>query len=204
MLAYWPVANRHGTHAIGIQAKTMGGFEHIGGHFGHATEFARQGPFCPRTVAQDAAEHFGTGGNAGDFFDLGHAINRKQFDAHFKSTRDIAFFLDGIAVGDAVGSGTGGQHHFHFLNGSRVEARAHPRQQTQDLGSRIRLHRIKHAGIGQSAGKALIVFLDHFQINDNTGAVFTTVAQKFMDTCCHGTNSPNTQDASSVLIQSPG
>ena len=50
----------------------------------------------------DAADHPAAGGGARDLFDLGFAIHGEQCHAEQKRFGDLALFLDGVAVGDAV------------------------------------------------------------------------------------------------------
>ncbi len=71
--------------------------EHLRRHLRHTAEFARQRPFGAVAVAQDAAEHFGAGGGAGDLLDLRLAVHREQADAALEGALDVRLFLDGVA-----------------------------------------------------------------------------------------------------------
>src|SRR6516165_2945360 len=65
-------------------------------------------------VGEDATKHAGVGRRAGDLFHFGLAVHRKETDAERKSARDVAFLLDGVAVGDAVGCGASREHQFNL------------------------------------------------------------------------------------------
>ncbi len=77
-------------------------FEHAGRHGRHAAELPRQRPFGAAVVAQEPAEDFRAGRDAGDLFDLGFAVHGKEADPQREGPRDVLLFLDRIAVADAI------------------------------------------------------------------------------------------------------
>src|ERR1700679_3207399 len=89
--------------AIGLQAKTLGEGEHLDRPLPTAAELARQRPFGTGAVVEDAAEHLGAGGGAGDLLDLRGAVDRKQANAEREGARDVTLLLDGVAVGAPSG-----------------------------------------------------------------------------------------------------
>ena len=146
--------------AVGLQPLAVGVLQHVRGHLGHAAELAGQRPVGPGPVAQDAAEHPHLAGRhaqrvggPGDLLDLGLAIDREQADAELQRAADAALLLDGVAVGDPVGGGAGGQHHLHLGHRRGVEAGAHLGEQAQHLGGRVRLHGVEHAGVRQGRAR---------------------------------------------------
>ena len=97
--------------AIGLQTQTLGKLKHLDRHLGIAAELARQRPFGSGAIIQDAAEHFGAGGGAGDLLDLGRAIDCEQPNALRKRARDIALLFDGVAIGNPLRRRTGRPRH---------------------------------------------------------------------------------------------
>ncbi len=124
--------------------------QHVERHLRLAAELARQRPFGACAVAQDAAEHLGAGGGAGDLLDLGRAVDREQADAEREGACDVALLLDGVAIRDAVGCRAGGQRHLDLGDGGGVEAGAQTRQQRQHFRRGICLHGVEHARVGQA------------------------------------------------------
>ena len=110
--------------AMRLESELEGVLQHVHGHGRLAAEFARQRPFGADAVGQDAAEYFRAGRRAGDLFDLGLAVDRVKADAEREGARDIPLLLDRVAVGDAVGGGTGGERHLDFGDRGGVEAGA--------------------------------------------------------------------------------
>src|SRR6188472_3420128 len=111
--------------AVGLQAEALGEVEHVDRHFRIAAELARQRPFGAGAVIENAAEHLGAGGGAGDLLDLGGAVDREQANAEREGARDIALLLDRIAIGDALRGRTGIERHLDLGDRGAVEARAH-------------------------------------------------------------------------------
>jgi len=93
------------------QAKLLGAVENIDRHLRIAAELARQRPFGPDAVAQNAAEYLRPRRRAGDLLDLRLAVDRKQRHPERMRARDIALLLDGVAKRDALGRGASRKHH---------------------------------------------------------------------------------------------
>ncbi len=143
-------------HAIGGQALAVSMLQHVGRHFRHAAELARERPVGPGAVAEDAAEHLHRAdlqarrrGGPGDLLHLGLAIHREQADAVGQGAADATLLLDGVAEGDSLRRGAGGEHHLDLGDRGRVEAGAHLGEQTQHFRGRVRLHGVEHTGIRQ-------------------------------------------------------
>ena len=111
-------------HPMRLQPGFKGVLEHVHGHGRLAAELARQRPFRPDAVGEDAAEHLGAGRRAGDLLHLGLAVDRVEADAEREGARDVALLLDRVAVGNAVGRGAGGEHHLDLGDRGGVEAGA--------------------------------------------------------------------------------
>jgi len=79
------------------------------------------GPFGAVIGAEDAAEDLRAGGGAGDLLDLLARVDGKEADAARVGCGDVALFLDGVAVGDAVGAGAGGKRHVDLGDAGAVE-----------------------------------------------------------------------------------
>src|SRR5262249_12591622 len=88
--------------------------QHINGHCRLTPELARQRPFRPDTVGKDAAEDAAPRRCTGDLLNLGLAIDRVEANAERVGAGDITLFFDRVAVADAVGRGTGGEHHLNL------------------------------------------------------------------------------------------
>jgi hypothetical protein len=149
-------------------------------------------------VAQDAAEHLRFRRRAGDLFDFGLAVDRKQANAEFKGARDIALLLDGVAIGDAVGRAAGRDHHLDLGDRSGVEAGAHRGEQGQHLRRRVCLHRVEHAAVRQRLGKGLVIVAHDIEVHDEDGAVLLAVAQELADAIGHLTLQNGSGDGSAV------
>ena len=155
--------------AVSLKAQSVRVLEHVDRHGRLAAELARQRPFRPDAVEEDAAEHPAARRGAGDLLDLGLAIDREQAHAERVGARDVALLLDGVAVGDAVGGGAGREHHLDLGDRGGVEAGAEAGKQRQHLRRRVRLHGVEHARVGQRLGEAAIVFAHDVEIDDEAG-----------------------------------
>ena len=159
----------------GFEAEPVGMLEHVDRHRGVAAELARQRPFGAGAVEQDAAEDLRAGGGAGDLLDLGLAVDREQANAEREGAGDVALLLDGVAIGDAVGRGAGGEHHLDLGDRGGVEARAEPGEQRQHLRRRVRLDGVEDAGVRQRVGEGLVVVAHDLEVDDEAGPVFGAV-----------------------------
>ena len=157
-------------HAMRLQPELEGVLQHVHGHGRLAAELARQRPFRPDAVGQDAAEHPGAGRRAGDLLDLGLAVDRVEADAEREGARDVALLLDRVAVGDAVGRGAGREHHLDLGDRGGVEAGAELGQQRQHLRRRVGLHGVEHAGVGQRLGEGIVVVAHDVEVDDEARA----------------------------------
>ncbi len=173
-----------------LEAELMGVLQHVGGHRGLAAEFARQRPFRACAIGQDAAEDARTGGDAGNLLDLGLAIHGVEPDAEGMGARDVALLLDGVAIGDAVGGGAGGEHHLDLGDRGGIEAGAEPGQKRQHLRRRVCLHRVEHARVGQSLRKGRVIVPHHVEVDHEASLgvepAFAAVAQELTDARGHG------------------
>src|SRR5471032_1072638 len=107
--------------AVSDEALFVGALQNIRGEFRLAAELARQRPFGAGAVAMNAADHADAWGGTGDLVDLRLAVDREQRDAELEGGGDLALFLDGVAVGNAVRSAAGGQHRLRLLHRGNVE-----------------------------------------------------------------------------------
>jgi len=135
------------------QACGLRRFQHFDRHRRLAAELARQRPLRAGAVGEDAAEHADARRRTRDLLDLGLAIDREQADAEFIGAGDVALLLDGVAIGDAVGRGAGGQHQLDLGDRGGIEAGAQPGQERQHLRRRIGLHGVEHPRVGQRLGE---------------------------------------------------
>ena len=165
-------------------------FENIRCHFRNAAKFARERPFSACTIAEDAAEHARLRGHAGNLFNFGFAVDSKEANAEHERSFDIALFLDRIAEGDAISRCASSKRHFDFGDRGRIEAGAERGEQTKNCRIGIGLYGIEHARIRQRPRKRIVIVADDIKINNNARTVLTSGAQKFTNTCGHGTNSP--------------
>ena len=172
--------------AVGDETQAMGVFEHAARHVGRAAELAGQGPFGTRAVAQDAAEHLGAGSCTGDLLDLGLAVDGEERHAVGVGARDVALLLDGVAEGDAIRRRARCQHLLDLDHRGNVEAGAEPRQQIEDLGSRVGLHGIEHPRVGERLGEGGVVVAHDVEVEHHAGAVFGAAAKEVDDTVGHG------------------
>ena len=135
----------------------------------------------------DAADHPAAGRGARDLLHLGLAIDGEQGHAEPEGGGDLALFLDGVAVGDAVGRGAGGEHVVRLGDRGDVEAAAEAGQQLENFRRRIGLHGVVHLGVRQHLGEVQVVLADDVEIDDEAGSVIGTLLQKFADACGHAT-----------------
>jgi hypothetical protein len=135
---------------------------------------------------QEAAEHPRTRSRAGDLLDLGLAVDREQANPQREGAGDVALLLDGVAIGDAVGRGAGGQHHLDLGHRRGVEARAEPGEQQQHLRRRVRLDGVEHPRVRQRIGERLVIVAHDFEIDDEARPVFGTITQELVDALRHG------------------
>ena len=147
----------------------MGELQDVGGVVRLAAELARQRPFGAGAVAMDAADHARAGRGARDLLDLGLAVDREQRDAELEGGGDLALLLDGVAVGDAVRRGAGGQHRLGLAHRGDVEARAELGQELEDLRRRIGLHGVEHLAVGQRLGERQVVLAHDVEVDHEAG-----------------------------------
>src|SRR6202050_3270228 len=151
----------------------------------------------------DSANHPDAGGSACDLFDLGLAIDGKQRNAELGRGGDLALLLDGVAVGDAVRRGAGGEHRFGFADRGDVEAAAEPGKNLQDLRGRVRLDGVEHFAVRQRLSEALIVLADDVEVEHEAGAVLDAMLEKFADACRHCDATPPSGRRRSRLVEPP-
>ena len=152
--------------------------QHVHRHLRRAAELARERPLRALAGAEDAAEHahlverdLRRLGGAGDLLDLGLAIDREQAHAETQRAADAALLLDGVAEGDAVGGGAGGERHLGLGHRRGVEAGAEIGEQPQHLGRGVRLHGVEHARVGERPCEADVVLAHDVEVEDHDGAV---------------------------------
>src|SRR6202034_2994063 len=138
-----------------------------------------------RAIAVNAADHAATGGGACNLFDLGLAIDSKHRDAALVGVTDLALFLDGVAVGDTVGGSAGSQHLMGLVERGHIEAATEFDQKLQNFGRRVRLDGVVDPGVRQCLGEAKIILADDIKIDNEAGAVFSTLLEEFADACGH-------------------
>ena len=180
--------------AVGDEAKLMGVLQHVRGHGGLAAELARQRPFRPDAVGEDAAEHLRAGRHAGDLLDLGLAVDGVEPHAEGVGPGDVALLLDGVAVADAVSRGARRQHHLDLGDRGGVEAGAELGQHSQHLRGGVRLDGVEHPGIRQGLGEVLVVGPHDVEIDDEDRsfvlAALAALLQEFADARSHCVLSP--------------
>ena len=165
--------------AVGVEAEPMGVLEHVDRHRGLAAELARQRPFGAVAVEQDAAEDARAGRGAGDLLDLLHAVDGEQAHAALIGARDVALLLDGVAEGDAVRLGAGGEHHLDLGDRGGVEARARARPGAKAPPAPGSPSPRRRRGVRQRLGEGQIVFAHDVEVDDEAGP--------FVDPRCAGT-----------------
>ena len=155
--------------------------EDFGRHFGFAAEFAAQRPFGTGTIAQDAAEHARSRGRACNLFGFFEGIDGEQAHTQRKRGFDVALFLDGGAVGDAVCRCAGGQRHADFLHGCAVKRRPHRCQQAKHLRLRVGLDGIIDPGVRHGLTIGIEIVAHDIEIDDEARAFRASVGQKITD-----------------------
>ena len=121
---------------------------------------------------------FAPGRNAGDLLDFGLAVDREQAHAKLKGARNITLLLDGVAIGDAVRSRAGREHHLDLGDRGGVEAGAERGEQREHLRRGIRLHRVEHAGVRQSLGEGTVIVAHDIEIDHQHGPSSERVRRK--------------------------
>ena len=165
-------------NAIGLEAQRMGMQQHFGRHFRVAAELAAQRPFGPGAIGEDAAEYPRCRCGAPNFFDFFNAIDREHRNAKLMRPGDVALFLDGIAKGNPLRRGAGGQRHLDFGNACRIEAGAKARQKLQHFRGRVCLYRIKNTRVRHGPRKGFVIVSDDLKIDDEARAFWSSVAEE--------------------------
>ncbi len=99
--------------------------------------------------------------------------------------RDVALFLDGVAVGDAARACAGREHHLDLGNGGGVEGGAERGEEGQDFRRRIGLHRIEDAAVRHDAGEGFVVAADDVEVDHEAGALGSSLVQERADAVGH-------------------
>ena len=159
--------------------------ENVGGIDRLAAELAGQRPFGAGAVANDPANHAAAGRRASDLLHLGLAVDRKERDAKREGSRDLHLFLDGVAVGNALGRRAGGERSMRFGKRRHIEATAELSQQFQDFRRRIGFDSVEDFGVRQRLGEVQIIFADDIEIDHEAGSVIGALFEEFADTCGH-------------------
>ena len=133
----------------------------------------------------DAADHPRAGGGARDLLGLGLAVDREQGDAEPVGSGDLALLLDGVAIGDAVRRGAGGEHRLGLAHRGDVEAGAELGQELEDLRRRIGLHGVEDLAVGQRLGEGSVVLADDVEVDHEAGPFIVAVLEEFADACGH-------------------
>ena len=165
-------------NTIGHKVKCMGVEQHICRHGWVAAKLARQRPFSPGTVSEDAAEHTGTRRGACDLFNFLNTIHGEHGDAVVVGTRNIALLLDGVAKRNPVGGSTGIQSHLDFGNARRIKTRTEISQKLQNFRRWVGLYGIKNTRVRHGARKSFIIVSNNFEINDEARAFWSSVTEE--------------------------
>jgi hypothetical protein len=164
-------------HAVRDQAQLVCVDEHIDRHLRNAAELARQRPFGAFAVGQHPAEHARARCGTRDLLDFLVAVDGKQRHAERVGAGNVAFFLDGVAIGCTIGSRARLHSHLDFGDGRAIEVGAQAWQQPQDLRRGIGLHRIEDRAVGQRLAERLEIVPDHVEVNDQARAIGTAGAR---------------------------
>ena len=146
-----------------------------------AAELAAQRPFGSSAIGEDAAEYPGAGCCARNFFNFFDAIHREHRNAKLMRPGNVALFLDGVAIGDPLRRGPGGQRHLDFGNACRIKAGAEARQKLQHFRGRVCLHRIKNARVRHGPRKGLVIVGNDLKVDDEAWAFWSSVAEEVDD-----------------------
>ena len=167
------------------QPKRGGMRQDVDGFAHDAAELAGERPFRAGAVGQDAAEDLGARRGARDLLHFLHAVDREEADAERIGARDVALFLDGVAVGDALRCCAGREHHLDLGDGGGVEGGAEGGEEAQDLRRRIGLHRVEDAAVGHEAGESFVVLADDIEVDHEAGAIGSSLVQERADAVGH-------------------
>jgi hypothetical protein len=170
-------------HAVRNQAQLVCVDEHIDRHLRNAAELARKRPFGAFAVGQHPAEHAGPGCGTGDLLDFLVAVDGKQRHAERVGTGNVAFFLDGVAIGYTIGSRSRLHRHLDFGDGRAIEVGTHIGEQPQDFRRRIGLHRIEDRAVGQRLAERLEIVADHVEVNDQARTIGAAGANEIENAC---------------------
>src|SRR6267378_65753 len=161
-------------------------FKHIDRHREVAAELARQRPFGPGTVEQEAAEHARTRRGTRNLLNLGLAVDREQPDPEREGARDVTLLLYGVAIGNAVGRRARGKHHLDLRDRGGIETGTEAGEQRQHLRRRVRLDGVEHPRVRQCAGERPVIVAYDLKIDHEARSVVLAAAQKLMDALRHG------------------
>ena len=96
--------------------------EDLDGEIRGAAEFPRQRPFGRSGIVEDSAEDLGLGGGADNLVDLFMAVHGEEAHAELIGMGDVAFLLDGVAIGNPIRGRASGEYGFDFRRRGAVEA----------------------------------------------------------------------------------
>jgi hypothetical protein len=170
-------------HAVRDEAQLVCIDQHIDGHLRNAAELARQRPFGAFAVGQHPAEHASPRCGTGDLLDFLMAVDGKQRHAERMGAGDVAFFLDGVAIGNTGGSRAGLQRHLDFGDRGAIEVGAEIGEQTQDLRRRIGLHRIEDRAVGQRLAERGKLSRTTSRSTTRQGTIGTAGAKEIENAC---------------------
>jgi hypothetical protein len=103
------------------------------------------------------------------------SCSRPQSASHLEGANDVALLLDGVAEGDAVGRGAGGEHHLDLGDRGGVEAGAEPGEQLEHFRRRVGFHGVENARVRQRLGEGLIVVAHDVKVDDEARPVVAAV-----------------------------
>ena len=170
---------------VSVEAEPLRPEQQPDRHFRLASELARQRPFGAVALDQETAIDPGAGRGVGDLFEFRVAVEGEHAHAQGIGARDIRFFLDGIAEGDAGRRDAVTKAEIDFGQAGHVEVGAKQGQSSHDLVGRVRLDGIEDIGQRERPGQRHVVMLDDIDIDHQAGVGQVVGRQVVGDTRRH-------------------
>ena len=148
-------------HAVRHQAQIPGQDQQVHGHIGLAAELAGQRPVGGQgTFCQNTHIHLGTGCRLGNVAQVCLGVGGIQTHTLLVEGANVLRLLDGVAIADAVAGNTQTHDLVQLIYRRDIEIGTLVPQHGQNLRSRVGLHRIVDACVGETVDQLIVLAFD--------------------------------------------
>src|SRR6516165_730820 len=181
--------------AIGVEAEIASSAQQLDGHFGGATEFARQRPLGAFTGDQNAAEYARARRRSRQLVKFGRTVESEQPEPHLMGEGDVFFLFYCIAKGQPVGGDTVVEAELYLATARHIEIGALALEHRDDLRSRVRLYGVIDAGERQVPAQQIVGLRDHVEIDDQARGLRAIFDKEPVDSFGHERVHPSREAA---------